>query len=97
MNAKEEIDRLTQELRVYQDKYYKEGISLVTDSEYDRLTDRLAALEREHPELQQVFDKVEGILTDAEIAEMNYKVETEGQEPEDVATAFLKERGLLHE
>ena len=52
MNAKEEIDRLTQELRVYQDKYYKEGISLVTDSEYDRLTDRLAALEREHPELQ---------------------------------------------
>ena len=52
MNAKEEIDRLTQELRVYQDKYYKEGISLVTDSEYDRLTDRLAALEREYPELQ---------------------------------------------
>lgn len=51
----------------------------------------------EHPELQQVFDKVEGMFTDAEIAEMNYKVETEGQEPEDVATAFLEERGLLHE
>ena len=51
MNAKEEIDRLTNELKVYQDKYYKEGISLVPDSEYDRLSDRLSMLEKEHPEL----------------------------------------------
>ena len=52
MNAKEEIDKLTAELKIYQDKYYKEGLSLVSDSEYDRLTDRLIELEREHPELQ---------------------------------------------
>ncbi len=52
MSIKEEIDKLTQELKVYQDKYYKEGISLVSDNEYDRLTDRLIALEKEHPELQ---------------------------------------------
>lgn len=51
MNAKEEIDRLTSELKIYQDKYYKEGISLVPDSEYDRLSDRLSMLEKEHPEL----------------------------------------------
>lgn len=51
MNAKEEIDKLTSELKVYQDKYYKEGISLVSDSEYDRLSDRLSMLEKEHPEL----------------------------------------------
>ena len=44
----------------------------------------------EHPELQQVFDKVENLITDAEMAKMNYQVETEGQEPEDVATAFLQ-------
>ena len=49
----------------------------------------------EHPELQQVFDKVENLITDAEMAEMNYQVETEGQEPEDVANAFLQEKGLL--
>ena len=49
----------------------------------------------EHPELQQVFDKVENLITDAEMAKMNYQVETEGQEPEDVATAFLQEKGLL--
>ena len=51
MSAKEEIDKLTSELKVYQDKYYKEGVSLVSDSEYDRLSDRLAALEKEHPDL----------------------------------------------
>ena len=51
MNAKEEIDRLTDELRLYQDKYYKEWISLISDSEYDRLTDRLMELEAAHPEL----------------------------------------------
>lgn len=49
----------------------------------------------EHPELQQVFDKVENLITDEEMAQMNYQVETEGQEPEDVATAFLQEKGLL--
>lgn len=49
----------------------------------------------EHPELQQVFDKVENLITDAEMAEMNYQVETGGQEPEEVAAAFLQEKGLL--
>ncbi len=52
MGIKEEIDKLTEELKVYQDKYYKEGISLVSDNEYDRLTDKLIELEKEHPELQ---------------------------------------------
>ena len=49
----------------------------------------------EHPELREVFDKMENQITDAEMARMNYQVETEGQEPEDVATAFLKEKGLI--
>ena len=52
MNVKEEIDKLTAELKIYQDKYYKEGVSLISDNEYDRLTDRLIELEIEHPELQ---------------------------------------------
>ena len=32
----------------------------------------------DHPELQQVFDKVENLITDAEMAKMNDQVETEG-------------------
>ncbi len=50
MNAKEEIQSLTEKLISYQDTYYKEGVSLVSDSEYDRLTDRLIELEKEYPE-----------------------------------------------
>ncbi len=52
---------------------------------------------RDHPELQAVFDKMEGLITDAEIARMNYQVEAEGADPEEVAETFLREKGLLRE
>lgn len=48
-----------------------------------------------HPELLDVFKKVENILTDAKMAAMNYQVEVEGQDPAAVATNFLKEAGLV--
>ena len=48
-----------------------------------------------HPELLDVFKKVENILTDEKMATMNYQVEVEGQDPEAVATNFLKESGLV--
>ncbi len=51
MDPREEIDKLTESLKLYQDKYYREGVSLIADTEYDRLADRLIALEKEHPEL----------------------------------------------
>ncbi|MBQ0070276.1 MAG: NAD-dependent DNA ligase LigA [Spirochaetales bacterium] len=50
MEVREEIAELVEKLKVYQDTYYKEGVSLVSDAEYDRLTDRLIALEKENPE-----------------------------------------------
>ena len=48
-----------------------------------------------HPELLDVFKKVENILTDEKMATMNYQVEVEGQDPEAVAPNFLKEAGLV--
>lgn len=48
-----------------------------------------------HPELLDVFKKVENILTDEKMARMNYQVEVEGQDPAVVATNFLKEAGLV--
>lgn len=48
-----------------------------------------------HPELLDVFKKVENILTDEKMATMNYQVEVEGQDPAAVATNFLKEAGLV--
>lgn len=47
------------------------------------------------PELRDVLMKMENILTDAEMAKLNYEVEGEGKEPEDVAVAFLQSKGLI--
>ena len=49
----------------------------------------------EHPELNSVFEKVTGILTDTDMARLNYAVETEGEEPRTVAKEFLAEKGLV--
>ena len=49
----------------------------------------------EHPELEGVFDKLTGIISDEEMAQMNYEVEGEGKEPADVAESFLRRKGVL--
>lgn len=50
---------------------------------------------QEHPELEQIFEQVTGIISDRDMASTNYQVEAEGKEPEDVAEEFLESRGLL--
>lgn len=47
-----------------------------------------------HPELEAVFEKVTGLLTDAEMAELNYMVESEGKSPEEVAEYLFEQKGL---
>ena len=48
-----------------------------------------------HPELNEIFKQLEQILTDKEMAEMNYEVETMGAEPRDIAMKFLRQKGLI--
>lgn len=48
-----------------------------------------------NPELEEVFEKLEGLITDDVMADMNYQVETDGKEPRDVARDFLQEAELL--
>ena len=48
-----------------------------------------------HPELYGVFGKLTGLITDSDMARMNYAVENEGREPRDVAAEYLQARGLL--
>ena len=50
-----------------------------------------------HPELDGVFEKVTGLISDSDMAQMNYEVETEGREPEDVAEEYLESHGLLEQ
>lgn len=55
---------------------------------------RLEVLEK-HPELLEVFNQFDQILTNTEMAKLNYQVEHEKIEPREVAFLFLKQKGLL--
>ena len=48
-----------------------------------------------HPELRDELLKLQGAITDTDMARMNNAVETQGQEPKAVADAFLAEKGLM--
>lgn len=50
-----------------------------------------------HPELYDVLETLTDTITDADMAAMNYAVETEGAEPWDVAMEYLRQQGLLKE
>lgn len=51
---------------------------------------------KEHPELERILEKMNGILTDQEMADMNYKVDVEHRTEREVAVEFLKKKGLLN-
>ena len=55
---------------------------------------RTSVLE-EHPELKKALEKMDGILTDNEMAELNYQVDIEGQTEQEVARNFLVKKGKL--
>ncbi len=48
-----------------------------------------------HPELIEIFNKLTDVISDEDMAQMNYAVESEGKEPREVAEAFLQNAGLL--
>ena len=55
---------------------------------------RQDALEK-FPGLEDVLLQMDGILTDQEMASLNYQVEVEGLDEQDVARDFLTQKGLL--
>jgi len=48
-----------------------------------------------YPELEEVLEILDGQISNDEMIEMNYLVEIENKDPKDVATEFLKKKGLL--
>ena len=48
-----------------------------------------------YPELKAVLEKLNNILDDKTMADLNYQVESKGEKPEDVAREYLQEKGLL--
>ncbi len=51
---------------------------------------------KEHPELEGILEKMNGILTDIEMADMNYQVDVKHRTEREVAAEFLKKKGLLN-
>lgn len=49
----------------------------------------------QHPELMELFNKLTDVISDDDMAQMNYAVESEGKETREVAEAFLQNAGLL--
>lgn len=49
------------------------------------------------PGLEDALMKMDGILSDQKMANLNYQVEVEGKDEKDVARDFLTEKGLLEE
>ena len=49
------------------------------------------------PGLEDALMKMDGILSDGEMANLNYQVEVEGKDEQEVARDFLTEKGLLEE
>jgi osmoprotectant transport system substrate-binding protein len=48
-----------------------------------------------NPKIADVLNQVSALLTEANMAEMNYKVDGEKMEPKDVAHDFLKSKGVV--
>jgi DNA ligase (NAD+) len=59
-----EVEELSSKLRQYQYEYYVLSRPSVTDAEYDRLFDRLLALEAQYPELKKPDSPTERIGSD---------------------------------
>jgi len=47
-----------------------------------------------HPELEDVLAKMDGLISNEEMTQMNYLVEIENQDPKQVAADFLASKGL---
>jgi len=48
-----------------------------------------------NPKIAEVLNRVSALLNEANMSEMNYKVDNDKEEPKDVARAFLKAKGIV--
>ncbi|MFC0180128.1 ABC transporter permease/substrate-binding protein [Thorsellia kenyensis] len=52
------------------------------------------SLLEEHPQIEPVLNKLNGLITDKEMATLNYEVEVLKKSPENVAKEFLQSKGI---
>ncbi|WP_418958379.1 ABC transporter substrate-binding protein [Streptomyces tritici] len=75
------------------------GLVLLADDKKlqnaDNVLPVLNAKDAGAPEIAAALDKITKVLTTADLAELNRKVDAERAKPEDVAKAYLESKGLL--
>ncbi|MGW4777021.1 ABC transporter substrate-binding protein [Streptomyces filamentosus] len=75
------------------------GLVILTDDKKLQNADNVLPVVNEKeagtPEVAAALDKITKVLTTADLAELNRKVDAERAKPEDVAAAYLKEKGLV--
>ncbi|MFD8012385.1 ABC transporter substrate-binding protein [Streptomyces sp. NPDC058955] len=75
------------------------GLVFLADDKHlqnaDNVLPVVNAKEAGAPEVTTALDKITKVLTTADLAELNRKVDAERAKPEDVAAAYLKEKGLV--
>jgi osmoprotectant transport system substrate-binding protein len=49
----------------------------------------------DHPDIEDTLNELSATLTTQDLADMNYKVDAERQQPEDVASEYLADKGLV--
>lgn len=79
---------------------YKSGLVVLEDDKKMYPSYRAGTVVREetlakYPELKSALAKLDGILDDSKMAELNHRVETDKEEPEKVAHDYLVEKGVL--
>lgn len=79
---------------------FKMDIATLDDPEQANLTQEACLIYNQetvdqYPDLLETLSVLEGAITPEEMIEMNYKVDVEEQTPEDVAKAFLQEKGII--
>ena len=79
-------------LKILEDdkKFFPEynGALLVRDDLFERFS-------KVAPNLEEVLNKLGGIFTNETMIDLSYQVDVEGKSPNDVAKAFLQEKGLI--
>lgn len=51
---------------------------------------------RKYPELEKILSRMDNILTNSEMSELNYQVDIAGKSEKEVAEHFLRKKGLIH-
>lgn len=86
LNKKSDLVILEDDLSFFPEYY---GSHMIRDTLFEEYAESA-------PNLEEVLLMLEGKITNEEMIEMNYQADAEGEDPYEIAKAFLEEKGLIN-